>query len=126
MGVVSGWIAARDGLQSLALSRDGIKVQGEVSEYPYYQSYRAKYSRPKPAVKFTTTDGREMKVFVHTLASEIPRGTYPVVYLPDAPEQARLDIFRTLWLWPTIAAAVAVMLLLIGLPMLFKAARGFN
>jgi hypothetical protein len=124
MGVVSGWIAVRDGTQSLALARDGIKVPGEVSDYPYYESYRPKYSRHKPAVTFTTTDGRAMKVFVQTLASEIPRGSYPVVYLADAPEKARLDIFRTLWLWPAIAAAVSVMLLLIGLPMLFKAARG--
>jgi Protein of unknown function (DUF3592) len=126
VGCLSGWIAVREGSQSLALSRDGIRVPGEVKEYPYYDGPRRRYSRHKPAVDFTTLDGREMRVFVETLASEIPRGSYPVVYLANHPERARLDIFRTMWLWPSISAGVALLFWLIGLPILVKALRNRN
>lgn len=123
IGLVSGWIAVRDGAESQALVNDGVRVQGEVRDYRYFRSDRPKYSRNKPVVSFTTENGRAMEVFVETHPSETPRGTYPVVYLRDSPEKAKLHIFRTLWLWPSVAAGVSFLLLLIGLPMLSKAAR---
>lgn len=123
VGLLSAHIAVRDGRESLDFSRNGLRAEGRVIGYPYVESGSSKYSRIKPLVRFTTSDGRQVDFLVNVLNTQLPRGTYPVLYKAESPGSARIDMFLTMWMWPSIAAGVAVLMLLIGVPVLVRSLR---
>jgi Protein of unknown function (DUF3592) len=67
-----------------------------------------------PIVQFRTAAGQSI-TFRSSLANVAVLGqTVRVLYLPNNPDDARLDTYKALWFWPTLLGALAAICFLLG------------
>ncbi len=126
-GLLCGWLAAGELLVVSSLQRGGVAAQGEVFDYVYQSGgSRRRYSGGGhvPLIRFVTAGGQQVTVRVNAANIQFLRGNYPLLYLPQDPQTARIDSFATMWMWSAILSACAAMLLPIGLSMLSQGVRG--
>jgi hypothetical protein len=119
--LLSSWLMAQELSIVASLQNHGIATQGEVYDYTYEDSSRRKGpGKYVPLIRFTTAAGQAVSVRVNAINTQFPRGSYPLLYLPDDPATARVESFVTMWLWSLILSASTAMLLLIAAPMLLR------
>jgi hypothetical protein len=84
--------------ESLVLAQQGVHTQGVLLAYRSHE--KAVHSMYYPEFRYTDATGQE-----YHLSGTMGAGAYPyavgdvipVIYLPDAPEKARIDDFENLW-----------------------------
>jgi Protein of unknown function (DUF3592) len=115
--LIPGYQAARDILESQQMLADGVTTTGEVFDYRLV-GRNSKYQTLRPVARFRTVQGEAIEFIVPAGNTDFPRGTYPVLYRADNPQDATIDAFATLWRGAAITGAAALALLGVGTIML--------
>jgi hypothetical protein len=111
-GLLSGYIAGREALHSWVLTNQGMRAEAEVVDYPYVRwAAGPRGSGNAVRLKFSAADGTET-MFV--TRPRVPRGVHPIYYMPGNPQDAKVDSFRSLWLWVAVGSGICLVLLVIG------------
>ena len=120
-GLLSGYIASREALHSWTLTREGVRTEAEVVDYPHVRwASGPRGSGNAVRLKFTGPGGSET-LFV--TRPRVPRGIHPVYYMPANPQDAKVDSFQSLWLWAVAGSGIALLLLVIGGSILARSVR---
>lgn len=115
---LSGWLLVQELYLAGSLAQRGVAVEGEVFDYVYEPPTGTGLrgmgpGKYVPLFRFRANDGQQIVVKANALKDQFPRGTYPVLYLADDPQVARIDSFTTMWLWTAILSACSAVLLLV-------------
>jgi hypothetical protein len=111
-GALSGYIAGREALHSWVLTREGLRTEAEVVDYPHVRwASGPRGSGNAVRLKFTAADGTETQFVTRP---RVPRGTHPIYYMPGNPRDAKVDSFQSLWLWVALGSGMGLVLLVLG------------
>ena len=111
-GALAGYVAARETLHALRLTQQGQRTKAVVLDYPWVRwGPGARGSGNVVRLQFTASDGQQV---VFQTRPRVPRGTHPVLYMANDPQDAKLDSFQSLWLWAVLGSVAATLLLLVG------------
>ena len=103
-----------------------VEVQGTVVEMLRTRDKENTGWMYEPVVRFETAEGKTI-TFEANFRSSPPAyrvgDTVTVVYLPDAPERAKIRSFLSLWIGPMIMAIVGTVFFGVGASMLAAARR---
>ena len=125
--LLTGWLAAEEVRLVAALQTRGIAAQGEVFDYvrerPSGTGLRGMGpDKFIPLIRWQTVQGQPATIKMNALKEQFPPGQYPLLYLADDPETARVESFTTMWLWTCILGGCTVLMLLVT-AILLRASR---
>jgi Protein of unknown function (DUF3592) len=115
--LIPGYQAVRDALESREMVAEGLSAPGEVFDYRLV-GQSSRHQKLRPVARFLTEQGETIEFIVPAGNTDFPRGTYPVLYRADNPQDATIDAFATLWRGAAITGAAALALLMVSAIML--------